>query len=218
MKNWTRAVLFANGEASHLSRLTISPSDVLVAVDNGWRYLAALGLTPDLLIGDLDSLPPAVLAKPGNQLTEVLRFPPEKDQTDLELALDEVLKRGFQRVLVVGALGGRLDHTLGNLALLSRPDLAGLDCSLDDGTCSVRLVRSYALLATQPGDLVSLVPCNGDALGVSTTGLQYPLKHETLRADTARGISNVALGGQVEVHLAGGSLLLIHTPLNGGAI
>ena len=145
---------------------------------------------------------------------EILRYPPAKNKTDLELALDEVLQRGYRNILIAFALGGRLDQTLANLALLSRPDLNDYAVRIDDGLTEVTLLRHTITLACQPGDTVSLLPWGGEAGGVVTHGLEFALVGETLLPWQTRGISNRCMGERFSVSLERGALLLIHTRQN----
>ncbi len=209
MNKQTRAVLFANGEAGSPERFCLQDGDFLVAVDGGLHNLKRINVTPDLLIGDLDSVSAGEVQTCREESVEVLQFPTAKDQTDLELALDEVLARGYRKIVIAFGLGGRLDHQLANLALLARPDLTDYEVSFDDGVCQVFLVRDRLNLATLPGEIISLLPWGGAAEGVRTEGLAYPLCGETLLAHQARGVSNVALGERCSVSLEKGSLLLI---------
>ncbi|NPV55685.1 MAG: thiamine diphosphokinase [Anaerolineae bacterium] len=207
------AVVFANGDLLNVASLAarIQPDDLLVAVDGGLRHIAGMGRIPDVLIGDLDSVAPEDVA--GSRLAgcEVIRFPPQKDKTDLELAVDLVLERGFTNLVIVGATGGRLDHTLGNLYLLMRPDLVSLDVRLDDGVQEVMLVRSSLCIQGQPGDIVSLIPLTARVEGVCTRGLQYPLDDEILYQYATRGISNVMMTSDADLRIGSGLLLGVHT-------
>ena len=209
-----RVVLFANGEAQSRATLALQGDDFLVAVDGGLHHLQDLGLNPHLLIGDMDSLSAQEVEACRQAGIEILRFPPAKNKTDLELALDEVLKRGYRNILIAFALGGRLDQTLGNLALLSRPDLDDCSMRIDDGLTEVALLRHTITLACQPGDTVSLLPWGGEAGGVVTHGLEYALEGETLLPWQTRGISNRCTGKRFSVSLEQGALLLIHTRQN----
>ncbi len=211
MSKTERAVLFANGEAQSRAALALQGDDFLVAVDGGLHHLHALGLSPQLLIGDMDSLSAQEVEACKQAGAEVLRFPPAKNKTDLELALDEVLKRGYRNILIAFALGGRLDQTLGNLALLSRPDLGDCSVRIDDGLTEVALLRHIITLACQPGDTVSLLPWGGEAGGVVTHGLEYALEGETLLPWQTHGISNRCTGERFSVSLKHGALLLIHS-------
>jgi len=207
-----RALIFANGDLPELERVQsfILPGDFLVAADGGSRYLRELGLIPDLLIGDLDSVDTNYLKSLSGSSTIIKKFPVDKDETDLELALNHTLDDGYSTIRILGALGGRLDHTLGNLSLLLRDDLIGCDVRLLDGQQEVILIRDWVRITGQPDDTVSLVPLGVPVKGVSTTGLQYALSNETLYPDQARGISNVMVDHAAEISLIEGLLLCFH--------
>ena len=208
-----RAVIFANGEIQDYPavRRLLQPGDFRVAADGGLRHLQALHLQPHLLIGDLDSVAAQDVAALQSAGVEVRRFPVEKNETDLELALLAAAAAGCRILRVAGGLGGRLDQTLGNLSLLMLPGLEDLDLRLDDGREEVILVRRQVSLAGRPGDVVSLLPFNGPAAGVATEGLYYRLEGETRYPEHTRGISNVMLGERATVSLEKGLLLCIHT-------
>ena len=214
MSKTERAVLFANGEAQSRAALALQGNDFLVAVDGGLHHLHDLGLNPHLLIGDMDSLSAQEVEACRQAGIEILHFPPAKNKTDLELALDEVLRRGYRNIRIAFALGGRLDQTLGNLALLSRPDLDYCSVRIDDGLTEVALLRHTITLACQPEDTVSLLAWGGEAGGVITHGLEYALEGETLLPWQTRGISNRCTGKRFSVSLEQGALLLIHTRQN----
>ncbi len=209
-----RAVIFANGELpdSAAASKLVQPGDFLVAADGGARRMSALGLRlPDLLIGDLDSLTEEHVLALRAGGTTVMQFPAEKDETDLELALLETARRGYGQILVVAALGGRLDQTLANIFLLALPELVGLDVRLHDGREEVSLIRAVGRIEGRAGETVSLLPLWGPAEGVRTTGLRYPLRGETLLPEHSRGISNEMLAEEAEVRLEKGLLLCIHS-------
>ncbi len=208
-----RAVLFVNGEIRDLAaaRSLLQPGDMLIAVDGGARHLAALGLTPHLLIGDLDSLSTEEVTALQEAGVPVERYPVEKDETDLELAIGAAVQRGAAGLVLVGALGGRIDQTLANLFLLTSPALAGLDARLDDGSEEVFILRERAVVHGQPGDTLSLLPLGAPARGVVTQGLRYPLHGETLLPEKSRGVSNELTGEQATIHVEEGILICVHT-------
>ncbi len=214
MQNYSRAILFANGNCPEKLELQISERDFLIAVDGGLLNMRKLGLQPHLLIGDLDSISATDLAQCEGAGVEILRFNPEKDETDLELALLEAVKRDFPEILLTCALGGRLDHSLGNLSVLAMPEVKDLQISILDGQSSVYLVRDQLRLKTIPGDLISLIPFGMEVQGIQTTGLLYPLENETLYPWKTRGLSNIALRSEVLVSIQSGQLLLIHISKN----
>jgi thiamine pyrophosphokinase len=191
---------------------------LVIAADSGWLLASSLGLQPDVLVGDLDSLDRTALQQAEAAGTPVLRFRPDKDESDTELALLEAVRRGVRRVTVLGALGGpRLDHALANVWLLAHPALAGIDAVLLDERTRVSLLAAPGplgqpvarTLSGRPGAVVSLLPLGGDAWGITTDGLAYALRGEPLRTGPARGISNVRTGTEARVTLERGRLLIL---------
>jgi len=207
-----RIVLFANGELHNPNAIlsTLDEEDTLVAVDGGLRFMIHLGLVPDLIIGDLDSADPEDVKHYAGQGVEVRKFPRDKNETDLELALSAALEMDPSSILVVAALGGRLDQSLANLFLLTRPDLSGLNVRLVDGEQEVFLVQGEAFITGQTGQRVSLIPLCSLAKGIQTSGLKFPLKNETLYPDKTRGISNEMASDTARIALREGILLCIH--------
>ncbi len=208
-----RAVLFANGEIGSYRFIDefLNNKTFLVAVDGGLRHLLSIHQIPDLLIGDLDSVTPEQIDSMASQAVEIQRFPIEKNETDLELALLEVTRRGYEEIFLVGALGGRIDQTLANLFLLQLPELAGLKIVVIDGTQELFVIRDRAQITGAPGDTLSLLPLTGSAEGVTTVGMRYPLVNETLYPDRSRGISNEMLESKAFVTLSKGTLLCVHS-------
>jgi len=207
-----RVVIFANGflPDPKQAQTLVRPDDVLIAADGGIRYLLAMGFRPHAVVGDLDSLPPLFLETLQRQGAVVRPYPREKDETDLELALRHALEYSPEAIRVVGALGLRLDQTLANVALLAAPWLEGVDVRLDDGVEEVLLVRSEATIEGLPGETVSLIPWGMPVEGVTTEGLRWPLREETLYPDRTRGISNKLTGPQAHVCIRSGLLIVVH--------
>ena len=210
----TRALLFVNGIINDLAaaKQVLQPDDLWVAVDGGLHHLQRMGLQPHWLIGDLDSVDPEEVLQLEAAGVRILRFPVEKDETDLELALQTAVTGGFRSIRILGSLGGRLDQTLGNLFLLAHPMLAGCDVRLldPDGNQEIFIIQQSCVIEGQPGNLISLIPLNGPAGGIRTKGLYYPLQGETLYPDRTRGISNKMTDDRAEVSVAEGLLLCIH--------
>ena len=210
--NSHRAIIFANGELPDPAAVKriLRRDDFLVAADGGLHHIWRLGRQPHLVIGDLDSISEADLAQLNANGISIQRYLPEKNETDLELALQAAVDAGYRVVRVMAALGNRLDHTLGNIFLLLRPEFATYDIRLEDGRCEVFLIRQQAEIQGRPGEVVSLLPLLGVAHGVQTEGLVYPLHAETLYPDHTRGISNVMAGTRATVKVVEGILLCIH--------
>jgi thiamine pyrophosphokinase len=207
-----RGILFANGEMVNPDIISdyVRPGDFLIAVDGGLKHLTALNLQPDLIIGDLDSADSAAVERFKQSGVRVSQFPVEKDETDLELAFTAALEMGLTSLILVAALGGRLDQTLANIFLLTRPQLADCDVRLVDHEQEVFIIRKKAVLQGRKGQRVSLLPLNGTAAGVHTRGLTFPLNNETLFPYESRGISNRMEDSQAEISLEKGTLLCIH--------
>ena len=208
-----RAVIFANGEFPNppSASALLRPGDIVIAADGGARHALAAGVTPAVVIGDLDSLPPDDQARVEAAGSQVIRFSPRKDETDLELALLHAAREGATEIVVLGALGGRLDQTIANVLLLALPELEGIDARIVESAQEAFLIRSEALIEGRPGDTVSLIPLGGDAEGVTTEGLEWPLHEDTLRFGPARGVSNVLTAKQARVRVRRGALLCIVT-------
>ncbi len=185
---------------------------MVIAVDGGLRHAHALGLTPNLIVGDMDSADPLAVEQAQAYGAEIIRVPAHKDETDLELALILAAQRGCNPIRIVGALGGRLDQTLGNVYLLTLPALRRCDVRLVSRGSTTRLAYpGETVIQGHPGDTISLIPMAKQATGIVTEGLEYPLKQETLMIGPARGISNVMLTDEALVHFDDGLLLIIHT-------
>lgn len=208
-----RAVVFANGLISNPEgvRVFLQPGDLFIAADGGSRHALALGITPDILIGDFDSLEEEEVVHIESLGAEIIRHPAQKDFTDLELALQYAQERGAGEVLVFGALGARWDQTLANLLLPATASLQSCRIALFDGMQEIRLIRGGETLQVhgQSGDTLSLIPLVGDAHGVTTQGLEYPLHHETLLFGATRGISNVLLEETASITLEEGLMLCV---------
>jgi thiamine pyrophosphokinase len=206
-------IILANGEiddTATAARLVASGA-IVIAADGGARHAASLGRPPDVLIGDLDSLPDGY--ETGAAM-DVLRYPADKNETDLELALLYAANRYPEaQVIVLGGFGGRLDHTLANILLLAHPHLRGRPIRFVEGRESVRLITGRAIIAGQAGDIVSLLPVGGPARVVETTGLRWPLRDETLAVGPARGVSNEMTAARATITLRDGLLLCIHTAM-----
>jgi thiamine pyrophosphokinase len=208
-----RVVIFVNGHFPDpdMVRRLIRPTDLVYAADGGSRHSLALGIMPSMVIGDLDSLNADDLLKLQAAGTEFWRFPRSKDKTDFELALNHAISAGFTEILVVAALGNRLDQTIGNLALLTDPSQTGLDIRMDDGSEEAWFVRSETQVEGQKGDIVSLIPWGEAVTGITTIGLRWPLNDETLFPSRTRGLSNELVEEVASISLESGLLLVVHS-------
>ena len=191
----------------------------IIAADGGLARARTLGLRPDVLVGDLDSLDPALLAAVEAEGIPVKRARTDKDESDTELALLEAMARGATRITVLGAFGGpRLDHALANLWLLAHPLAPAAIILLDAGSRAF-LVQApgadgEAVTRSLPGPegaTITLLPFGGDVVGITTRGLAYPLRDEPLTVGPARGLSNVRTSADAAVTIRAGRLLVVET-------
>jgi thiamine pyrophosphokinase len=211
-----RAIIFANGKLSDPKGVQdlLRPGDLIIAADGGTHHALAAGVNPHVVIGDLDSLSPDVQAQVESTGTRVIHFSPRKNETDLELALLHAAQAGATEIIVLAALGGRLDQTIANILLLTLPELRGIDVRIVEGHQAAFLIHAGddgALIKGQPGDTVSLIPLRGDAEGVTVEGVEWSLHDDILRFGPARGVSNVLTAGQAHVRIRQGLLLCVVT-------
>ena len=191
----------------------LSRAAAVIAADGGLRHLLSLGHRPDALIGDLDSLPPGVVAEEAAE--RVIRHPRDKNETDLELALLYAVEQyPGHEVLILGGFGGRLDHMLANILVLAHPRLLGRPIRFVNDRESAWLLAASTpdetIIHGAPGDIVSLLPLGGPAHVLATTGLRWPLRNETLSFGPARGVSNEMTAPVARVRLGAGVVLCVH--------
>jgi len=205
-----RIIIFANGELpdKEKARVLLREDDFIIAADGGTRHALALGRMPNIIIGDLDSLP--VNLEPSTLNIELMQFPADKNETDLELAIQHALTLNPQEVIIIGALGGRLDQTLGNIALISNLQPSTCNLKLNDGLEEVFFCHDHAEVNGAAGDIVSLIPWQGEVTGILTHGLKWVLQNETLYPHKTRGISNEMTGDTATIKIKSGLLLVVH--------
>jgi thiamine pyrophosphokinase len=203
-------VVVAGGSlpAPQAARL-VPPGAPVIAADSGLDNALELGLEATFAIGDFDSASPGAIAAAESSGVRIERHPAEKDATDLELALDVAIAMAPRRILVVAARGGRLDHDLANQLLLASDRYAGAEVDALVGDALVHVVRDGRTFEGETGEFLTLLPVNGPAVGVTTNGLAYPLRHETLEPGSSRGVSNVFEGRTARITVESGVLLAI---------
>jgi thiamine pyrophosphokinase len=211
-----RAVVVAHGDVLPSDRSVIGAKDFVVAADGGAFALERWKLLPHLVVGDMDSLGDAGVERYARLGIPVAKYPATKDESDLELAVAQAIAAGATEVVLLGALRGeRLDHEAANLLLLADPGYDGVRVEARRGNLRIRAVRGKGSLALAGpvGALVTLLPVSGDADRVTTEGLRYPLRGETLRFGRARGLSNEVASLPATVSLDKGTLLVFETAL-----
>lgn len=210
--NVQRIIIFANGELPNLdkTRALIQKDDYIICADGGTRHALALGIKPDLIIGDMDSVEKGQLQKLRQADVSMELFPHDKNETDLELALHRAMELNPKQIIIVAALGGRLDQTLANIILLTGPQLSKFETRLDDGVEEIFFCRDQTQVLGRSGDLVSLIPWGGPVSEVQTTDLRWALRKETLYPNKTRGISNEMTSDTAAISIGSGLLLVVH--------
>jgi thiamine pyrophosphokinase len=209
-----KAIVVAGGDAAPDDAAQLTGADLVIAADSGAMWLAATRVRPDLLIGDMDSVEPALLDRLAAEGVAIERHPADKDASDAELAVERAVEAGADEVVILGALGGqRLDHELANLLLLGNGAWRGHRLRIVRGGTTVRALPAgeRLTLVGAEGDLVTLLAVDGDAVGARTHGLRFPLNGETLRLGSSRGLSNSVEHPPASVSLQRGTLLVIET-------
>jgi len=182
---------------------------LIIACDGGVRHLQGLGIKPNVIIGDMDSIEPAQRASYSAQGVQIIQYPANKDFTDTELALDYALNLKPTDIYIWGALGGRLDHTLANVFLLRKGQKAGIKTYLIDECCEAFIVDKEAAFADAKGVTVSLFAFSPKVEGLSLSGFVYPLQAAVLTMGESRGISNIINKAHAKISVRVGNLLVI---------
>jgi thiamine pyrophosphokinase len=188
-----------------------SEGALVIAADSGAVHAKAAGLTIDIAVGDFDSIPPPLLQELESAGVKIERHPAAKDATDLELAIDVAMREGADVITIVGGHGGRVDQSFANAFVIASPTYAhvSLHAILDSALVSVVHGGGGVTFVGEPGDVVTILPLHGDAVGVRTEGLEYPLRGEGLPAGTTRGVSNVLVDREATVSLEKGTVLVV---------
>jgi thiamine pyrophosphokinase len=185
-------------------RETLCGEDYVIFCDSGLKHLEQLQVAPSLIVGDFDSHENPHLD------VETIVLPCEKDDTDTVFAVKEAVKRGFDDFLLIGVVGARLDHTLGNVSILLYLDSLGKQGCIIDDYSEMELVSQRPVSVTGAYSFFSLLNITGCARGITITGAKYPLEGGEITCEYQYGVSNEVLPGQTaRISVAQGKLLLI---------
>ena len=185
-------------------RAYLRPGDFCIFCDCGLDHIEGLGVRPDLIVGDFDSHPDPHLP------VETITLPCEKDDTDTVYAVKEALKRGFENFLLIGVVGGRFDHSLGNVSILLHLDSLGKRGLIVDDYSEMEVVSRQVAEVGPEYPYFSLLNISGTARGITLENAKYPLTDAEIRCDYQYGVSNEPLPGKTaQIRLKEGRLLLI---------
>ncbi len=196
-----RGVIICGGNVGEYIKNYIKPDDFVICADSGYDHAKKFGITPDIVIGDMDSTKFTDIAE------EKMLYPKRKDFTDSELAIMYAMEKGFERVLLFGMIGSRMDHSLANINMLPRLKNAVI---IDENN-EIYFAENEFSLSGKPGDIISIIPFKEDLLGVTTNGLDYPLKNGTIQCGTSLGVSNVMLDNTFSIQIEKGGAFIIRS-------
>ena len=196
-----RAIIICGGDVGEYIKSHIREDDFIICADSGYDRALEFGITPDVVLGDMDSV------KSQKYPEDTIIFPARKDFTDSELAVIYAIENGYVEALLFGMIGTRMDHSLANFTLLPRFENA---CIINANN-EIYFVKNSITLSGNPGDNISIIPYPGDIWGVTTKGLDYPLCCGKIQAGTTLGISNVMLENECTITISKGSAFVIRS-------
>ena len=197
--------IVCGGEINNLNWLKeqLNSCNFIIAADSGFDWCCKCNILPDVVIGDLDSVNTTI-----NQDVEVIKFPSKKDKTDFSLCLDYCLNNGYKTVNVFGAIGGRVDHTLGAILSALEAFNFGLNVVIETESSSLFFV-SNSITLNKTDSYVSVFAIGGDAEGVTLEGFEYPLTNYSLKCTSPLGVSNHIVANSAKISVKSGDLLVI---------
>lgn len=206
-----RAAIISNGRIEDCTLLAsaLSKADIVICADGGARHAVKIGIIPDVLIGDLDSINKDTLEGFNKKNIKVLTYPQEKDQTDTQLAVEYAVKIGAKEIILLGCIGSRFDHTLANVSLLIWLLKRGIKGVMIDSNNEIHIMDRYLEIYGEAGEKLSLLPVTPKVKGVVTKGLKYSLNDGELRFETPIGVSNEFVSPRAEIVIKEGILLVI---------
>lgn len=212
-----RAALILNGSIDDYqkikNRIEENNYKALIAVDGGANHLYKMGLVPDYIIGDMDSIEEEAFNHYNSEGCVFEKFPTRKSETDAELGVILAEKMEFMCLDIYASLGGRIDHEIANVLLLYYIQKKGIFPRIISDSEEIHLLENDELaLEGKAGDIVSIIPIKGDAKGVTLRNLEYPLEEFDMEYSIPRGVSNVMLEDICYIDVRDGSILVIkHT-------
>ncbi len=205
-----RAIIIGSGSVENNNIYKIlKPTDIIICCDGGSKHLFEEGIIPHYILGDLDSSIPQIIQFFETKNVIFKKFDCKKDATDMELSIDFAISLGVKEIVILGATGTRLDHTLANINLLLKAEEANVKATIIDKNNQIFILSDNIVLNGEKGDLVSLIPLTTCVEGVTTKGLEYPLRDATMTIGKSLGISNVMLENICSVCIKKGYLLVI---------
>lgn len=205
-----KCIIIANGDLEYSSQIRkmIDNAPLIVSADGGARHLKAFNVIPHVLIGDFDSIRPEDKKYFAAHSINTIDFPSKKDVTDTELCIKWALAHHATDITLLGVTGTRLDHTLANIFLLKRLAMLNIPARIIDKYNEIHIVTDSLTLEGEPGSFLSIIPVSKKVIGITLTGLTYPLKDATIHMGSSQGISNVFAQNRASISLKRGILIV----------
>lgn len=194
----------------------IENCDLVICGDGGANHAYKMDIIPNYILGDLDSIHNKIKSYYENKNVEFIKFPSKKDKTDTEICIDYAYHLKATEVILLGALGGRMDHAMANVNLLYYMLKKGIKGSIVNETDSIYISDNELTIKGNKGDNISLIPLYGDVVGVTLENLEYPLNDFTIKKGSSIGISNVMIDNNCRISLKSGYLLVCKSKDNKG--
>lgn len=199
-----KAVIIAGGAIKDFALLKkyIKTDDFIICADSGYDHACRMNITPDIVVGDMDSI------KSKIRIDHVKVYPAKKEFTDTEIAVNVAIEHGCDEILILGAIGTRMDHSFSNILLIKRLYESGINAMIADEHNEILVTGESIGVTGEAGDLISIIPIS-DCEGVSTWNLEFPLNNEPLYLGSSRGVSNVMLGTTAKIEIKSGFALIM---------
>ncbi len=207
------AIIALNGEFISSKKEYINMFDningTFIAADGGALLLDRLGITADVIIGDLDSLSEDDIESFNSKNTDFIKYPVEKNETDGELAINYCIENGFSKIILVFAVGGRIDQELANIFLLDRSSKSEAEILIKDTSIEIGIINNKKIFKNKINWGISLLPLDEKVNNVSISGCKYNIDSNDLYRNKSRGISNIINRNLAEIKISEGTLIYI---------
>lgn len=208
-----KGLVICNGVIDDYGVIKRSNADLVVCADGGADHAYKIGIVPDCVIGDLDSIDSVVRSYFESKGVIFIKYPKDKDETDTHLAVNYCLDKGCSDITLCAALGGRFDHAFANVSLLAMLKQHGVSACIAENNSTIYVIDDVLKLAGKPGDLLSLLPLGDGVVILKTEGLYYAVNQRSFPFGQPFGVSNVFTGSLASVELTGGWLMVVHTSI-----
>jgi thiamine pyrophosphokinase len=205
-----RAAIICNGKLENydISKEKLQQVDFIICADGGTRHAYHMNIIPDMIIGDMDSSKDEYIEYYRNKDVPIIKYSSDKDKTDTQICLEYAMEK-YDEIILLGATGSRLDHTLGNVSILRLAADKGITAYIIDENNEIYVTKDCIRLEGNKGDIVSLLPLSGKVEGINLKGVLYPLQNAIMEIGNPYGVSNKFAETEVVLTIASGYMIVI---------